>query len=108
MGARGGIGSFYNLVPELFMAVWEAGLQGDWKRAHCAQAKINELIDLTYRYPVFPAIKRMLAWSGLDCGGCHQQYRPLTAEEEQALRGSLSQSSLAGGSFAGLRIAEFD
>ena len=103
MGASGGIGSFYNLVPELFLAVWEAGLEGRWEDARCAQSKINELIAITLRFPVFPAIKRMLAWSGLDCGGCHPQYRPLTGAEEQDLRRMLSQSSLAKTEFAGLR-----
>jgi N-acetylneuraminate lyase len=105
MGASGGIGSFYNLVPELFLRVWEAGRQDRWAEARCAQSQINELIGITLRFPVFPAIKRMLAWSGLDCGGCHAQYRALTAEEERELRRLLSQSSLAKTAFAGLRIA---
>jgi hypothetical protein len=51
------------------------------------------------------AIKRILAWSGLECGPCNPKYRPLTAEEERELRRQLAASSLAATPFAGLRIA---
>jgi N-acetylneuraminate lyase len=104
MRASGGIGSFYNLVPELFLRVWELSRQARWEEAYGVQAQIDELIAITVQFPVFPAIKKMLAWSGLDCGGCHPNYRPLNREEEHKLRSLLSRSTLAGGSFAGLRI----
>jgi N-acetylneuraminate lyase len=104
MRASGGIGSFYNLVPELFMRVWELGCKERWEEAYNVQAKIDELIDITIRFPVFPSIKKMLAWSGLDCGDCDPKYRPLTSQEERELRLLLSRSTLAGQSFAGLKI----
>ena len=105
MGASGGIGSFYNLAPELFCQVWKASRECRWAGARAAQSQINELIEITLQFPPFPAIKRMLAWSGLDCGGCHPQYRALTAEEERELRRLLSQSSLSKTAFTGLKIA---
>lgn len=37
MGASGGIGSFYNLVPELFLQIYEAGCIGHWEEARGAQ-----------------------------------------------------------------------
>ncbi len=105
MGASGGIGSFYNLVPELFLRVWEAGRQCRWADAREAQTQIDELIEITLRFPAMSAIKRILAWSGLDCGRSQPQYRPLTADEERELRRQLAESSLAKQSFVGLRIA---
>jgi N-acetylneuraminate lyase len=104
MRASGGIGSFYNLVPELFVRVWELGRQERWEEAYAVQAEIDELIDITVRFPVFPAIKKMLAWSGLDCGECDPKYRPLTSQEELDLRSLVSRSTLGGRSFAGLKI----
>ena len=104
MRASGGIGSFYNLVPELFLRVWNLSREQRWEEAYQVQAEIDDLIDITVRFPVFPAIKKMLAWSGLDCGECYPKYRPLTAEDEHELRCRLSRTTLAGRTFAGLKI----
>ena len=95
MGANGGIGSFYNLVPELFLQVYELTESGRWKEARAIQDRINELIEIVLRFPGVPAIKTMLAWSGLDCGQCLKPRRALNAAEESQLRTQLSQSSFA-------------
>lgn len=96
MGASGGIGTFYNLVPELFVEVYRLGQAGKWTEARAVQARINELIELTLRYPCFPAVKAILRWSGLDCGRCLEPRRSLTPEEEHRLRSALLASSHAG------------
>ncbi|HYZ86636.1 MAG TPA: dihydrodipicolinate synthase family protein, partial [Bryobacteraceae bacterium] len=44
MGASGGIGSFYNLVPELFVQAWTAGQRGDFAETRKIQDRINDLI----------------------------------------------------------------
>jgi N-acetylneuraminate lyase len=95
MGASGGIGSFYNLVPELFLQVYDLTENGRWKEARAIQDKINELIEIVLRFPAIPAIKTMLAWSGLDCGPCLKPRRALTTSEESQIRTLLSQSSFA-------------
>jgi dihydrodipicolinate synthase/N-acetylneuraminate lyase len=81
--------------------VWNLGRQQRWEEAYGGQATINELIDITLRFPVFSAIKKMLAWLGLDCGGCNPKYRPVTSQEELDLRSLLSRSTLATHSFVG-------
>lgn len=95
MGASGGIGSFYNLVPELFTAAYEQAAQGEWEEARRTQTRINELITLVLRYPLIPAIKKMLGWSGLDCGACVEPRRALTPSEEERLADDLIQSPFA-------------
>ncbi len=100
MGADGGIGSFYNLVPELFVELYEKAAGGDWPAARAVQARINELIHLTLEFPMLPAIKKMLGWSGIDCGPCFRPRRQLSREEEQRLAAALAASSFAGASFA--------
>jgi N-acetylneuraminate lyase len=95
MGADGGIGSFYNLVPELFLKVYDLAAAQRWREARAVQDQINELIHITLRFPVFPAIKTMLRWSGLDCGRCLAPRRPLAAHEEGQLHALLTASSLA-------------
>ena len=90
MGASGGIGSFYNLVPELFVEVYDLAAKQQWAEARRVQDRINQLIAQTIRFPVFPAIKRMLAWSGIDCGACVGPRRALTSAEEASLRQGLA------------------
>ncbi len=103
MGADGGIGSFYNLVPELFVDVYKKARAGDWAGARAAQERINELIEITLRFPMLPAIKTMLGWSGIPCGACFLPRRGLTVEEEVGLAAALRESSFAEAAFAAPR-----
>ena len=41
MGADGGIGSFYNLAPDLFVALYDAAVAGRWDEARAIQQRIN-------------------------------------------------------------------
>lgn len=92
MGADGGIGSFYNVEPGLFVALYEAARTGDWVEARRLQDRINSLISIVLEYPLFPALKRILTWRGIDCGHCVRPRRALSAEEEDRLRSSLLQA----------------
>jgi N-acetylneuraminate lyase len=104
MGAHGGIGSFYNITPELFLEVWRHARAGNWAEARRAQDAINELIEITLRFPIFPALKRMLTWAGIDAGRCLAPRRELTPAEEAALQEQLRASRFAGKQFAGLLV----
>ena len=90
MGADGGIGTFYNLVPELFVGVARGALAGQWSEAMQLQERINTLIEIALKYPVLAAVKQMLAWSGIDCGGCLPPRRGLTETERTALSDDLT------------------
>jgi N-acetylneuraminate lyase len=90
MGADGGIGSFYNVAPELFVSIYTAATEGRWEDARAAQRRVNALIRITLQYPVFPAIKQMLAWSGLDCGACLPPRDRLDAGQQARLRDDLA------------------
>ena len=89
MGADGGIGTFYNLVPELFVRIYEAALAGNWDDVRDAQKQVNELIRITLRFPLFPAVKQVLTWSGLDCGVCLPPRAPLDDTQRTALHRQL-------------------
>jgi N-acetylneuraminate lyase len=90
MGADGGIGSFYNLVPELFVRIYELGRAGQWEQARPIQENINALIAFTLRFPLFPAIKQILEWSGLPCGACLPPRPRLTPQQQSDLRAGLT------------------
>ena len=89
MGATGGIGTFYNLLPELFVKIYTAAASGRWEEARIAQQRVNGLIRIALQFPAFPAVKQILAWSGLDCGECLPPRGPLDERQRQQLRDDL-------------------
>ena len=89
MGADGGIGSFYNLVPELFVRIYDLARVGEWEQVRVIQDSVNELIAFTLRFPLFPAIKQILEWSGLPCGACLPPRQRLTSQQQTDLRAGL-------------------
>jgi N-acetylneuraminate lyase len=95
MGASGGIGTFCNLVPELFLRIYESALSGKWDVARRAQDQVNELIRITLQFPMLSAAKTMLKWQGFDCGPCLAPRENLTKDGEVRLRGMIENSSLS-------------
>jgi N-acetylneuraminate lyase len=95
MGAHGGIGSFYNLTPELFVRVYEQALAGRWMEARATQDRITDLIRAVLRFPMLAAIKRLITWSGIDCGVPVAPRRALTSAEEAGLRSAVSAAGFA-------------
>jgi N-acetylneuraminate lyase len=94
MGANGGIGSIYNLLPASFAALYRHAVAGDWNAARAVQDRINEFIAVILRFPVNPAVKVVLRFTGIDCGDCVEPRRRLTEAEENDLRASLSATAL--------------
>jgi N-acetylneuraminate lyase len=68
MGAQGGIGSTYNLVPEIYMALYRHTLRSEWEKARQLQRRLNQLIAVLVKYPFLPALKAALGSAGFECG----------------------------------------
>jgi N-acetylneuraminate lyase len=68
MGAQGGIGSTYNLVPEIYVALYRHTLRGEWLKARQLQRSLNQLIAVLVKYPFLPALKAALESAGFACG----------------------------------------
>jgi N-acetylneuraminate lyase len=100
MGADGGVGSFYNLVPGLFVELYDLACRNEWQQARAVQRKINELIRITLKFPLLPAMKQMLGWAGINCGTCLASRRALTDDEKRLLQAALAQSSFERDAFA--------
>lgn len=94
MGANGGIGSIYNLIPEQFVSLYAAARAGEWERAREIQNRINEFIAVILNYPVHPAVKALLAFAGLDCGPCIAPRRRLSDLERSDLRERIAATQL--------------
>ena len=92
MGACGGIGGSYSIMPQLFVKLWDAFQAKDMDAAAQVQLRINELIIAFEGYGnMFSAVKQMLAWMGMECGTGRMPNRPLTDDETTALRKSLDE-----------------
>ncbi|HEY3840196.1 MAG TPA: dihydrodipicolinate synthase family protein [Bryobacteraceae bacterium] len=89
MGATGGIGSIYNLVPEWFVELYRHTRAGRWAEAREIQDRVNDLVEVLLRYPFMPAFKRALTWQGIPCGDALRPRMPLSAEQERRLREEL-------------------
>ncbi|MBN9362692.1 MULTISPECIES: dihydrodipicolinate synthase family protein [unclassified Devosia] len=67
-GADGIIGSFYNSMPEIWMALRDAVAAGDLKEAKRLQEIGNAVIFFSLGRGGIPSIKRAMAWMGCDAG----------------------------------------
>ena len=86
MGAHGTIGTFYNLLPGEAVRLHRLARAGRWEEAVAVQDRINALIRAVSPFPIFPAVKQLLEWTGLPCGRCLPPRLPLETEQRERLR----------------------
>ena len=86
-GADAIIGSFYNLIPEVFIALSEAVAKNDIALAKELQATANAIIFFSLNYSATAVIKRGMAWQGADAGYCRRPFDNFfTKGEEESLK----------------------
>ena len=82
MGADGGIGTTYNVMGGLFVAMYEALRAGQLPQARALQTRANAVIDVLIEVGVFPGTKAMLKLMGVDCGPCRRPFAALSAAQQ--------------------------
>ena len=85
-GASGGIGSTYNALCEGVRRIYDCHKAGDSAAALKAQHIVNNMISVICRYGVFPSIKAILGFEGMDFGECRKPFLPLCSEGKAALK----------------------
>ena len=86
-GADGIIGSFYNIMPELFINIYNAISEKDIEKAQRLQRQAVEIILYSLKVPSFYAgMKAVLRWSGINAGYCRRPFENLTEEEEKEFK----------------------
>lgn len=94
MGADGGIGTTYNIMPEWFVKLYDAYTKGDLATAQAYQYKINHVIDALIRHSQFGAIratKAALQLKGFDVGDACYPAKAFDANMMAALKKELSE-----------------
>lgn len=89
MGADGGIGATYNVMPKLFAETYCSYQDGDMETARADQFKANKLIEILLKFGVVCGIKDMLGMIGYDCGEQVYPQKRFTEEERAAFRAAL-------------------
>lgn len=91
MGAEGAIGTTYNLLPKLFVELYNAYQSVDIERAKRCQSKANRAIALLLQYGGLPAFKVALEMRGIPCGLARRPFVPLAEETQTKLKEELEQ-----------------
>ncbi|APF21741.1 MULTISPECIES: dihydrodipicolinate synthase family protein [Clostridium] len=82
-GADGIVGSFYNIMPELFINIYDAVKNKDLDEAQRLQKQAVEVIMYALQLPSFYAgMKVILKWMGINAGYCRRPFENLTEEDE--------------------------
>lgn len=88
-GADGLIGSFYNVIPEVYLALYDAMVEGRLVDARALQEVANTVIFFTLKHHPISAIKRIMAWQGADAGYCRKPFDNYFSQtDEDALKQS--------------------
>ena len=70
VGARGAIGSTYNIAAPLYRRMMDAFDRKDIAEARRLQLRSIHMIRAIYRHPFHSAMKQVLKMLGIDCGPC--------------------------------------
>ncbi|WP_312641507.1 dihydrodipicolinate synthase family protein [Hydrogenoanaerobacterium sp.] len=89
-GADGIIGSFYNVIPELFQDIYKLMKQGDVNRAREKQEIANKIILKAVSYDYLALMKRMMAWGGVDAGYARKPFTNYSGECEESIKAEFS------------------
>ncbi len=90
VGARGGVGTSFNLVPEIYNGIIEAFFADDMDLARELQLRSIEFVKIMLKYEnSVVSTKAMLNLAGLDLGPVRLPLRNLTAAEYNSLEEDL-------------------
>ncbi len=68
MGADGGIGTTYNVIPKIFVKLYLSFLEGRIDEARLLQYKANKVIEILVKYGILAGVKDMLEMIGFNVG----------------------------------------
>jgi N-acetylneuraminate lyase len=85
-GARGAIGSTYNIAAPLYLRIIDTFDQGDIAEARRLQSLSIQMIRAIYAYPFHSAMKQVLKMRGIDCGWCRLPQKGMDAEQVEQLK----------------------
>ena len=92
MGADGGIGSTYNVMPKKFIDLYEQFTDNNIMEAQKEQLSINKIIDCILSTPLIPTLRVAMEELGFDVGYAAEPARRFTLEERKGIIKSLHEA----------------
>lgn len=89
MGADGGIGSTYNVMPREYPLLYKAFQEGNMELARQIQENVNAVITVILKHGVIPTVKYMLVMLGFDVGEVERPGKVFSAEEKEIIKQEL-------------------
>ena len=83
------IGSFYSVIPDLFINIYEYMKSGEIQKAQDDQLMAVDIIMASLKYDYYAVIKLGLNWMGVDAGVVRRPFKELSSEQENDLRKEL-------------------
>lgn len=91
MGSQGGIGTTYNCMPQLYVDLYQAWIDGNIELAQQLQYQANRIISILTAYSMIPAVKAVMKMKGFDCGDPRGPFSPLTETQTIKLKQKLDE-----------------
>lgn len=88
-GADGIIGSFYNVIPELFKGIYSCVQRSDVKEGIRLQRIADEVIFASLKYDLPSVLHTLLTWRGVDSGYSRRPFKNYTEGETEGLKQAL-------------------
>lgn len=90
-GAKGAVGSTYNIAPAAYLRILKAVNEGRLEEARLWQSRTARMVRVLASYPFHAALRETMKLLGMECGPCRLPLRSLTDEQAAQLRQSLEQ-----------------
>ena len=89
VGAQGIIGSFYNVMPELFIQIYNAVQSGRTAEGRRLQYIATEIILETIKGDFFSLMRHMIKWQGVDAGFSRRPFHNYADGDLDAFKAAL-------------------
>ena len=76
-GAKGGIGTTYNFMPDLMVKIYDLAQEGKLEEAREVQSVVNKAVAAILRNGVIPSCKHIISLYGVPYGECREPFLPL-------------------------------
>lgn len=84
--ADGIIGSFYSMLPDLYVRLNKHVLNSEIAQAQRLQKIAVDIIEASLKYDYYAVIKTAMKWMGFDGGYVRAPFKMLTKEQEEQLK----------------------
>lgn len=84
--ADGIIGSFYSMMPDVFVNIYNHVKAGEIDKAQRLQKIAVDIIEASLKYDYYAVIKLTMKWMGFDGGIVRAPFKNLTVEQEEELK----------------------